>query len=99
MKPHVPTSSVLEELLKGAPPDHVTLGWLAGSLRERSFGLALLIMALAGLVPGASIFIGILLGFPAMILGRESPGLPRLTASRRVPTRRLCVWFIEPFRR
>jgi hypothetical protein len=89
MKPHIPTSVVLEELLKEAPPDHVTLAWLTGSLRERSFGLVMLIMALAGLVPGASIFIGILLGFPAlqMILGRGSPGLPRFIASRRVPTR------------
>lgn len=91
MKPHVPTSLVLEELLEEAPPDHVTLAWLTGSLRERSFGLVLLIMALAGMVPGASIFIGILLGFPAvqMILGRESPGLPRFIASRRFPTRQL----------
>jgi hypothetical protein len=91
MKPHVPTSVVLEELLKEAPPDHVTLAWLTSSLRGRSFGLVMLIMALAGLVPGASIFIGILLGFPAvqMILGRESPGLPRFIASRRVPARQL----------
>jgi len=91
MKPHIPTSSVLEELLKEVPPDYVTLGWLTGSLQERSFGLVLLIMALAGLVPGASIFIGILLGFPAiqMILGRESPGLPRFIGSRRVPTRQV----------
>jgi hypothetical protein len=50
MKPHVPTSAVLEQLLKEAPPDHVTLAWLTGSLRERSFGLVMLIMALAGLV-------------------------------------------------
>jgi hypothetical protein len=95
MKPHVPTSAMLEELLKEAPPDHVTLAWLTGSLRERSFGLVMLIMALAGLVPGASTFIGILLGFPAvqMILGRESPGLPRFINSRRVPTRRVVRLF------
>jgi len=54
MKPHVPTSVVLEELLKETPPDHVTLAWLIGGLRERSFGLVLLIMALTDLVPGAS---------------------------------------------
>src|SRR5688572_13192915 len=95
MKPHVPTSVMLEELLKEAPSDHVTVAWLTGSLRERSFGLVLLIMALAGLVPGASTFTGILLGFPAvqMILGRETPGLPRFITSRRVSTRRVVRLF------
>jgi hypothetical protein len=35
-----------------------------------------------------SVFIGILLGFPAlqMILGQESPSLPRFIALRRIPT-------------
>jgi hypothetical protein len=89
MEPHVPTSAVLEQLLKEMPPDHVTLAWLTGRLRERSFGLVMLVMALAGLIPGASIFIGVLLGFLAvqMILGGESPSLPRFIASRRVSTR------------
>ncbi|WP_119303879.1 exopolysaccharide biosynthesis protein [Dongia deserti] len=91
MEPHVPTSVALEELVKEAPPDHVTLAWLTSSLQERSFGLVMLIMALAALVPGAAIFIGILLGFLAaqMILGRDSPGLPRFITSRRVPTRQV----------
>jgi hypothetical protein len=91
MEPHVPTSAVLEQLLKEMPPDHVTLAWLTGRLRQRSFGLVMLIMALAGLVPGASIFIGVLLGFLAvqMILGGESPSLPRFIACRRVSTRQV----------
>jgi hypothetical protein len=86
---------MLEELVKEAPPDYVTLAWLTGSLRERSFGLVMLIMALAGPVPEASTFIGILLEFPAvqMILGREAPGLPRFITSRRVPTRQVVRLF------
>ena len=85
---HVPTSAVLEELLRDAPPDYVTIAWLIGSLHKRSFGLVMLLIALVGLVPGVSVFIGILLGFPAlqMILGQESPSLPRFIARRRIPT-------------
>jgi hypothetical protein len=79
---------VLEELFRDAPPDYVTIAWLIGSLHKRSFGLVMLLIALVGLVPGVSVFIGILLGFPAlqMILGQESPSLPRFIALRRIPT-------------
>jgi hypothetical protein len=91
MKARVPTSVVLEELLKDAPPDHVTIAWLMGSLRERSFGVVMLLMALVGLVPGASTLIGVLLSVPAfqMIMARQNPVLPRFVASRQLPTRRL----------
>jgi len=91
MKTHVPTSVALEGLLTEVPPDHVTPAWLLGRLRERSFGLVKLVMALVGLVPGASTFIGVLLGIPAvqMIQARESPALPRFIANRRVATPRL----------
>lgn len=87
----VPTSVVLEELLNDAAPDRVTLLWLMSSLRKRSFGLLMLLMALVALVPGASIFMGVLIGFVAvqMILARERPGLPRFLTSRRIPTRQL----------
>jgi hypothetical protein len=91
MKARVPTSIVLEELLKEAPPDHVTLAWLTDGLRERSFGLVMLIMALVGLIPGPSFLVGILLVFPAfeMILARESPSFPRFIGSRPIGTWRL----------
>ena len=91
MKARVPTSVVLEELLKDAPPDHVTIAWLMDSLRERSFGVVMLLMALVALVPGASTFIGVLLSVPAfqMIMARQNPVLPRFVASRQLPTRRL----------
>jgi hypothetical protein len=91
MKARVPTSIVLEELLKEAPLDHVTLAWLTDGLRERSFGLVMLIMALVGLIPGPSFLVGILLLFPAfeMILAREGPSFPRFIASRPIGTWRL----------
>jgi hypothetical protein len=84
----VPTSVVLEELFRDAPPDYVTIAWLIGSLRKRSFGLVMLLIALVGLAPGVSVLIGVLLGFPAlqMILGQESPSLPRFISVRRIAT-------------
>jgi hypothetical protein len=84
----VPTSVVLEELFRDAPPDYVTIAWLIGSLHKRSFGLVMLLIALVGLAPGVSVFIGVLLGFPAlqMILGQESPSLPRFISVRRIAT-------------
>jgi hypothetical protein len=88
---HAPTSVVLAQLLTEAPPDHVSLVWLIGRLQKRSFGLVMLLLALVSLLPGAGILAGILLGFPAvqMILGRESPSLPRFLASWRISTRHI----------
>jgi hypothetical protein len=86
-----PTSIVLERLLEGAPDDHVSLGWLVDNLRDRSFGIVLLIMGLVALVPGASGIIGVLLMIPAlqMILARKGPFFPGVIARRRVPKAKL----------
>jgi hypothetical protein len=91
LRHHVPTSVVLAQLLAEAPPDYVSLAWLMGRLQERSFGLVMLLLALVSLLPGAGILAAVLLGFPAiqMMLGRESPSLPRFLASRRVSTRHI----------
>lgn len=91
MKPYVPTSAVLEELLNGAGEDHVTLAWLLDSLSERSFGIVMLILGLVALVPGASGIVGVLLAIPAiqMMLGRRAPVFPGFIGRRRLPTRRL----------
>jgi hypothetical protein len=47
----------------------------------------MLLMALLGLVPGASGIVGILLAFPAlqMMLAHNAPVLPRLIVERRLP--------------
>lgn len=92
---HVPTSAVIENLLSRAPGDFVTLDWLIGELRERSFGIVLLVMALIALIPGGSTFIGFLLAYPAiqMMLARPGPTLPRFIAERRVATARVAGVF------
>lgn len=86
----VPTSVILEELLHDAPTN-VTLEWIVANLRERSFGIVMLLIALLGLVPGLSPFVGVLLAIPAiqMIVGRSEPLLPRRLATRRLSKARL----------
>lgn len=87
----VPTSEILRRLMIDAQGDTVTLAWLIEALRERSFGLMLLLMGLVALVPGGSTVVGVLLIFPAaqMIMARHAPSLPAFIASRRISTARM----------
>ena len=86
-----PTSKVLDQLLSGASDDNVSLAWLIDGLRERSFGIILLILGLVALVPGASGVIGVLLMIPAaqMLLARKGPVFPGFLARRRISKRKL----------
>jgi hypothetical protein len=88
---HVPTSDILEDLVRRAPAEYVTLDWLLAALSERSFGVVLLLMGLVALIPGGSTFIGVLLCYPAlqMILARRYPTLPAFVAARRISTVRM----------
>lgn len=90
-KAHTPTSVLLSELLEGAHPDQVSLEWLVRHLGRRSFGLVMLVLALLGVLPGASVMIGVLIVILAvqMILGRADPAFPRRLASWRFRTRHL----------
>lgn len=98
--PHVPTSEILAKLLENASPEHVTVAWLLGSLRERSFGIFLLLIALLGLLPGVVILAGLVLLIPAfqMMLARPFPVLPGFIASRRLSTRSVArlIYFATP---
>jgi hypothetical protein len=77
-----PVSDMLLELVDSLPVDHFTLEWLLGRLDRRSFGIVLLVLSLAALVPGISMLAGPLLAVPAfeMILGRSVPTFPRRVA-------------------
>lgn len=82
---YVPASDVIEELFDRAPAV-VTPAWLITNLHERSFGIVLLLMAVIGILPGASGIIGVLLLFPAwqLMRARETPELPRFIGQRRL---------------
>ena len=92
-KAFIPTSVVLQGLHDEAPTDHFTLGWLMGSLRRRSFGIIMLLLALVAMAPGVSIIAGLLLMIPAfqMIAGQPAPVFPRRIAARPLPTRHLAA--------
>ena len=89
----VPTSAVLQRLHDEVPANHFTLGWLMHSLRKRSFGIIMLLLALVAIVPGLSIVAGLLLMIPAfqMIAGKPAPVFPRRIATRSLPTKRLAA--------
>ena len=82
---YVPASDVIEELFERAPAE-VTPAWLIANLHERSFGIVLLLMAVIGMLPGASGVVGVLLLFPAwqLMCARETPHLPRFIAQREL---------------
>lgn len=86
----VPTSVILEDLLRDAPGE-VTFEWIIATLQERSFGIVMLLIALVGLVPGISPVVAVMLAVPAvqMMLGRGEPVLPRRLAVRRISKLRL----------
>ncbi len=91
LSPHVPTSVVLTLLLDEAPPGRLTLAWLVNRLGKRSFGLFMLIVAFFGLAPAVAMLAMLLLPIPAiqMILGHDRPSLPRILATRSIPTQHL----------
>lgn len=88
--PHRPTSEVIAGLLRDVPSGTLTLGWLIEGLRERSFGIILVVLAVIGMLPGVGTVTGLLMLVPAtqMILARSQPVLPKWLAARRLPAKR-----------
>ena len=84
---------MLQRLRDTAPVGGFTLGWLLGSLRERSFGIVMLLRAIGGMPPGLTTVAGLLLMIPAcqMIAGLLAPSFPRRVAARHLPTRHLAA--------
>ncbi len=89
-KTFIPASVILQGIHDEAPVDNVTVGWLIGNL-QNSFGLILLILALAAAAPGICLVAGLLVMIPAfqMAAGRSAPAFPRWISERKVPARRL----------
>ncbi len=85
----IPASVALGHLRDDAPADNITLDWLLGRLKRRSFGMIILLLALVGLIPGVCNIAGILLIIAAvqMLLGRGSPRFPEAIAGRSLPAR------------
>ncbi len=86
-----PISRVLADLLREAPADHFSLGWLLSTLRERSFGVVMLFLGVLATAPIGSSVPGLMLAAVAvqMIRGSRDAFFPRFVTERRLPTQYL----------
>src|SRR5579864_320079 len=88
---HIPTSQLFGAILGDAPKDRVTLAWLFGNLRQRSFGIVMLLLGMIAMVPGISIlaaFLLVIFGFQ-MMMAQDAPVLPRFIGRQSLPTHRI----------
>ena len=82
-------SQRLDRLVADAEGEAVTLDWILTQLNERAFGLFLLVLALPCCIPflyGVPQIVALPLMFVSaqVLLGRETPWLPRKLGTRRV---------------
>jgi hypothetical protein len=85
------SSRVLEEVIRQAPSDYVTIGWLTSTLHRDSFGIVMLCLGLLATTPVGSTVPGLILAVMAvqLIVGRGKPTFPPFIMTRRLPTRQL----------
>jgi hypothetical protein len=86
-----PSSWVLQEIIRQAPAEYVTVGWLTS--HRHSFGIVLLCLGLLATTPVGSTLPGLILAVIAaqMIVGRTQPVFPRFLMTRRLPSKQL-LW-------
>ncbi|NIY91174.1 exopolysaccharide biosynthesis protein [Vibrio diazotrophicus] len=80
------TSQFLINTLKSHPDQYLTIGELLELLRRRSYGALLIMLSLAGLIPGISFFAAVadfLLGLQ-IALGFHAPRLPHIIQKQRI---------------
>jgi hypothetical protein len=86
-----PSSRVLQDILRQAPAEYVTLGWLTSTLHRHSFGIIMLCLGVLATAPVGSSVPGLILAVIAvqLIAGRREPVFPAFVLARRVPTKEL----------
>jgi hypothetical protein len=89
-----PSSQVLQEIIRQAPAEYVTVGWLTS--HRHSFGIVLLCLGLLATTPVGSTLPGLILAVMAaqMIVGRTQPVFPRFLMTRRLPSKQL-LWIVQ----
>src|SRR5256886_7670394 len=88
-----PSSRVLQEVIRQAPADYVTVGWLTSTLHRHSFGIIMLCLGLLATTPVGSTVPGLILVVMAaqLIVGRAEPVFPHFIMTRRLSTKQL-LW-------
>ena len=92
-KKHGPSSRVLQEVIRQAPAEYVTVGRLTSTLHRHSFGIVMLSLGLLAMIPVGSTLPGLMLVVLAMqlIVGRAEPVFPHFIMTRRLPTKQV-LW-------
>jgi hypothetical protein len=90
-KNRAPSSRVLQEVIRQAPAEYVTVGWLTSALQRHSFGIIMLCLGLLSTTPVGSSVPGFVLAIMAvqLVVGRTKPVFPRFIMTRRLPTPQL----------
>lgn len=88
-----PASRVLQQLNADAPAETFTLGWLLSRLGTRSFGMIMLLLAIAAIAPGISFVAGLVLMIPAfqLTMKRPAPIFPKRISDRPLKTKYLAA--------
>src|SRR5438034_11486585 len=86
-----PSSLVLQEVIRQAPAEYVTVGWLTSTLHRDSFGIIMLSLGLLATTPVGSTIPGLILAVMAvqLIVGRGEPVFPHFVMTRRLPTKQI----------
>src|SRR4030095_12353740 len=90
-KRRMPSSRVLQEVIRQATAEYVTVGWLTSTLHRHSFGIIMLCLGLLATTPVGSTVPGLILAIMAVqvIVGRAEPVFPHFIMTRRLPTEQL----------
>jgi hypothetical protein len=88
-----PSSRVLQEAIRQAPSEYVTVGWLTSTLHRDSFGIVMLCLGLLATTPVGSTVPGLILAVMAvqLIVSRGKSAFPHFIMTRRLPTKQL-LW-------
>ena len=83
-----PSSRVLQEVIRQAPSEYVTVGWLTSTLHRDSFGIVMLCLGLLATTPVGSTVPRLILAVMAvqLIVGLGKPVFPHFIMTRRLPT-------------
>jgi hypothetical protein len=86
-----PSSRVLQEVIRQAPAEYVTVGWLTSTLHRHSFGIIMVSLGLLATTPVGSTVPGVILAVMAvqLITGRVEPVFRRFIITRRLPSKQL----------
>jgi hypothetical protein len=95
-KNRAPSSRVLKEVIRQAPAEYVTIGWLTSTLHRHSFGIIMLSLGLLATTPVGSTVPALILAIMAvqLITGRAEPVFPQFIMTRRLPTKQL-LWLCD----